>query len=75
MPQNTSGNVIWSLFFLAILCEDLHRSNDGIFERTTRINWLEPSEEDALVYTAGNEDNKNPPLCILDIALNSGSGW
>ena len=28
--------------FLAILQEDLHVSNDGIFERTTRINWLEP---------------------------------
>ena len=62
-------------FFLASLREDLHRSNDGIFERTTGINWLEPSEEDALVYTAGNEDNNNPPQCILDIALNSGSGW
>ena len=57
-------------FFLASLQEDLHRSNDGIFERTTRINWLEPSEE-----YAGNEDNNNPPQCILDIVLNSGSGW
>ena len=37
-------------FFLAILREDLHRSNDGIFERTMHINWLEPSDEDPLVY-------------------------
>ena len=44
---------------------------DGIFERTMHINWLEPSE----VYTVGNEDNNNPPQCILDIALNGGSGW
>ena len=39
------------------------------------INWLEPKEEDdLLVNTVGSEDNKNPPWCILDIALNSGSG-
>ena len=55
-------------FFLAIHREDLNRSNDGIFERTMRINWLEPSEEDPLVYTVGNEDNNNPPQCILDVA-------
>ena len=55
-------------FFLAIHWEDLNRSNDGIFERTMRINWLEPSEEDPLVYTVGNEDNNNPPQCILDVA-------
>ena len=55
-------------FFLAILREDLHRSNDGILERTMHLNWLEPSEEDPLIYTVGNEDNKNPPQCILDIA-------
>ena len=54
-------------FFLDSL-EDLHRSNDGIFERTMHINWLEQSEEDPLVYTIGNEDNNNPPQCILDIA-------
>ena len=30
------------------------------------INWLEPSEEDPLVYTIGNEDNNSPPQCILD---------
>lgn len=54
-------------FFLAILQEDLHCSNGGILERTMRINWLEPSEEDALLYTVGNEDNNNPPQCILDI--------
>lgn len=61
--------------FLAILREDLHHSNDGIFERTMRINWLEPSEEDPLVYTVDNDDNNNPPQCILDITLNGGSGW
>ena len=48
-------------FFLAILREDLHRSNDGILERTMHLNWLKPSEEDPLIYTVGNEDNKNPP--------------
>ena len=48
-------------FFLAILWKDLHRSNDVIFKRTMRINWLERSEEDPLVYTVGNEDNNNPP--------------
>ena len=62
-------------FILAILREDHHRSNDGIFEHTMRINWLEPSEEDLLVYTVGNEDNNSSPQCILDIALNGGSRW
>jgi len=55
-------------FFLAILREDLHRSNDGILERTMHLNWLEPSEEDPLVNTVGNEDNKNSSQCILDVA-------
>ena len=55
-------------FFLALLREDLHRSNDGILERTMQINWLEPSEEDPLIYIVGDEDDKNPPQCILDIA-------
>ena len=32
------------------------------------LNWLEPSEEDPLVYTVGNEDNKNSSQRILDIA-------
>ena len=32
------------------------------------LNWLEPSEEDRLVYIVGDQDNKNPPQCILDIA-------
>ena len=32
------------------------------------LNWLEASEEDPLVYTVGNEDNKNSFQCILDIA-------
>ena len=40
-----------------------------------RIKWLEPSEEDRLVYTVDNEDNNSPPQRILDIALNGGSGW
>ena len=35
-------------FFLAILREDLHHSNDCIFERTMRISWLAPSQEDPL---------------------------
>ena len=55
-------------FFLAILCEDLHLSNDGNLEHTMHLNWLEPSEEDLLVYTVGNEDNKNSSQCILDLA-------
>ena len=46
----------------------LLHSNDGVFERITRINWLEPSEEDPLVYTVGNGHNNNPPQSILDIA-------
>ena len=61
-------------FFPRILWEDF-RSIDGIFELTMRINWLEPSEEDRLVYSVGNEDNNNLPHFILDIALNGGSGW
>ena len=32
------------------------------------LNWLEPSEEDPLVYIVGDEVIKNPPQCILDIA-------
>ena len=36
------------LFFLAIL----------------RISWLEPSEEDPLVYTVASEDNNNQAQCI-----------
>ena len=75
MSLNTTGNVVLGALFLAVLREDLHHSNDGIFERTMRINWLEPSEEDPLVYTVGNGDNNNPPQCILDIPLNGGSGW
>lgn len=54
-------------FFLAILREDLHCSNDGIFERIMHSNWLERSEEDPLVYAVGNKDN-NPPQCIVDNA-------
>ena len=55
-------------FFLALLCEDLPRSNDGILERTMQINSLEPSEEDPLIYIVGDEDDKNPPRCMLHIA-------
>lgn len=55
-------------FFLAILCDDLHCSNYGIFEPTMHLNWLELSEEDPLVYIVGNEDKKNPPQYILGIA-------
>ena len=55
-------------FFLAILREDLHASSDGFLESTMQLNWLEPSEEDPLVYVVGNEDDKNPPQCILDTA-------
>ena len=55
-------------FFLAILRDDLHRSNDGFLERTMHLNWLEPSEEDPLVYIVGDEDKKNPPQCILGTA-------
>ena len=54
--------------FPAILREELHRGNDGILERTMHLNWLESSEEDLLVYIVGNEDDNNPPQCILDIA-------
>ena len=43
-------------FFLAILCDDLHRSNDGILKRTMHLNWLESSEEDPLVYIVGDEE-------------------
>ena len=53
---------------MAILRDDLHRSNDDILERTMHLNWLEPSEEDPLVYIVGDEDKKNPPQCILGIA-------
>ena len=45
-------------FFLAILHEDLHGSSDGFLESTMQLNWLEPSEEDPLVYVIGNEDNE-----------------
>ena len=51
-------------FFLATLREDLYHSNDGIM----RISWLQPSEEDPLVYTVGNEDNNNAPQCIVNVA-------
>ena len=36
---------------------------------------LDPSEQDPLAYTVGNEDNNNSPQCILDIALKGGLGW
>ena len=52
-------------FFQAILREDLHRSNDGIFERTMRINWLEPSEEDPLVYTVDRMKTTTTHLSVF----------
>ena len=39
-----------------------------ILECTMQINWLEPSEEGPLICIVGDEDDKNPPQCILDIA-------
>ena len=62
-------------FFLAIFQDDHHLSNDGIFERTISINWLEPSKDHPLVYTVGNEDNNSSPQYILDVALIGGSRW
>ena len=53
-------------FFLAILCEDLHSRNDCFSEEKPKINWLEQSEEDPLVYNEGNFDDQNSPKCIMD---------
>ena len=53
-------------FFLAILCEDLHSRNDCFWEEKLKINWLEQSEEDPLVYNEGNFDDQNSPKCIMD---------
>ena len=53
-------------FFLAILCEDLHSWNDCFSEKKLKINWLEQSEEDPLVYNEGNFDDQNSPKCIMD---------
>ena len=53
-------------FFLAILCEDLHSRNDCFSEEKLKINWLEQSEEDPLVYNEGNFDDQNSPKCIMD---------
>ena len=53
-------------FFLAILCEDLHSWNDCFSEKKLKINWLEPSEEDPLVYNEGNFDDQNSPKCVMD---------
>ena len=61
----TTGR-IWSLFFLAIVCEDLHSRNDCFSEEKLKINWLEQSEEDPLVYNEGNFDDQNSPKCIMD---------
>ena len=46
-------------FFLAILCEDLHSRNDCFLEEKLKINWLEQSEEDPLVYNKGTFDDQN----------------
>ena len=53
-------------FFLAILCEDLHSRNDCFLEENLKINWLEQSEEDPLVYNKGTFDDQNSPKCIMD---------
>ena len=53
-------------FFLAILWEDLHSRNDCFWEEKLKINWLEQSEEDPLVYNEGNFDDQNSPKCIMD---------
>ena len=53
-------------FFLAILCEDLHSRNDCFLEEKLKINWLEQSEEDPLVYNKGTFDDQNSPKCIMD---------
>ena len=52
--------------FLAILCEDVHSRNDCFLEEKLKINWLEPSEEDPLVYNKGTFDEQNSPKCIMD---------
>lgn len=51
-------------FFLAILCEDVHSRNDCFLEEKLKINWLEQSEEDPLVYNKGTFDEQNSPKCI-----------
>ena len=53
-------------FFLAILCEDIHSRNDCFPEEKLKINWLEQSEEDPLVYNKGTFDEQNSPKCIID---------
>ena len=63
-------------FSPAILREDLHHSNDGILESTMHQNRLEPSEEDLLVYTVGNEDemNQNEEQRLKNLANGSNEG-
>ena len=61
----TTGHT-WSPFFLAILCGDLHSRNDCFLEEKLKINWLEQSEEDPLVYNKGTFDGQNSPKCIMD---------
>ena len=53
-------------FFVEILCEDLHSRNDCFLEEKHKINWLEQSEEDPLVYNKENFDDQNSPKCIMD---------
>ena len=52
-------------FILSILIEDLHSNKHGFLEKSVNMKWLEQSEEDPLVYTAGNHDNHNSPKCIM----------
>ena len=52
-------------FFLAILIDDLHSDEHGFIQKTVNMKWLEQSEEDPLVYTVGNHDNRNSPKCIM----------
>ena len=61
----TTGRIS-SLFFLAIVCEDLHSRNNCFSEEKLKINWLEQSEEDPLVYNEVKFDDQNSPKCIMD---------
>ena len=61
----TTGRIS-SPFFLAIVCDDLHSRNNCFSEEKLKINWLEQSEEDPLVYNEVNFDDQNSPKCIMD---------
>ena len=47
--------------------EESAKEKDILKQEATKSE-LEPSEEDPLIYIVGDEDNKNPPQCILGIA-------